>query len=331
MNIYRINNEVDYQSADKDAINDAVNQMLQQHSMSTLLFDETRYLPSLHEKSKTLYTTLILARMKIREQATALGIYSLTATRKLNNLRERLKEAGNDGARRKNDYVRGQVVATFKKSFVPALQELQVSFKTLADVKFDPLLTMTYKNGLSAELAQLNQHVTESAEAINALESSRNILNDGMKVLEKGNFADVANSTLLTVENVSAMGLAAPEAELVKLAIQHMKQTLEHISGALNYLSMYNERERLVKKINELKPQHEKRVADAAFTDAKIRLLDNIHGLYEDFFSARAEYAKINESVTAFAEHLNVGEPAYYEDRLLSAGPAFIDYVTNAA
>ena len=212
----------------------------------------------------------------------------------------------------------------------PAVQALQKQFKTLADVSFNPALTTTYKDGLLAELEPLEKEAARVKEEIADVETARNTLNDAMAVLEKDNFVGIAKDTLLTVENISAAGLAAPEVELVKLAVEHVKKTLEHIGEALNYITMNKQRDALIKRLGELKTRNTALDAEAKQITSKTHVIVSIHSLFESFFSARAEYAKIDQSINAFVNHLALADEADYEDRLVAAAPSLVAYLSAA-
>lgn len=327
MTIFRFNTDVNAVSPDIDLVNVSIQKMLKQTAEANFAFNLTNYLPSIHVKATTLYASVVKAQRSLDEAALAIELSASRGLTKLNSLRAELTETASEEDQEANAYFRQHTITTLKKGMAAGAKDVQQRFKSLADVAFDPTLTDKYKKELDADLVQLTQAVNASQAQIEALEDSRNILNDAMALLEKTNFADIAKDTLLTAENISAIGLAAPEAEVIKLAVEHMKKTLEDISKALNYLTMYEERERLIKQIKALKPSHDVRLADVKMANAKITLLDSVHGLYQNFSGARAEYAKFDQSVTAFFDFLDLGEASGYEDRFISVAPSLIDYL----
>lgn len=327
MNILRFNTDVNAVSPDIGVVKVCIQQMLDLTAVANFSFDQTRYLPSIHVKAAGLYGSLTQAQRALDEAALKMEVSASQGLKKLNALRGAITETASDDDLEDNAYFRAQAIISLKRGMNAAAKDAQQRFKSLADVRFDPALTRKYKSGLDAELAQLNLAQIASGEKIEALEVSRKVLNDAMAVLEKRNFADIAKDTVLSVENISAVGMAAPEAELIRLAVEHMKKTLEDISKALNYLTMYDQRERLIKQIAALKPGHDERAADLKMTAAKITVIDSVHALYQTFFNARAEYAKFDQGITAFFDHLELGDKAGYEDRFVSIAPSLIDYL----
>ncbi|WP_456291933.1 alpha-xenorhabdolysin family binary toxin subunit B [Pseudomonas sp. AK106] len=327
MNILRFNTDVNAVSPDMGVVNVCIQQMLDLTAVANFSFDQTRYLPSIHVKAAGLYGSLTQARRALDEAALKMEVSASQGLKKLNALRGAITETASDDDLEDNAYFRAHAISILKRGINAAEKDAQQRFKSLSDVAFNPALTGKYKSELDAELAQLNLAQIASEEKIEALEVSRKVLSDAMAVLEKRNFADIAKDTVLSVENISAVGMAAPEAELIRLAVEHMKKTLEDISKALNYLTMYDQRERLIKQIEALKPGHDQRAADLKMTAAKITLIDSVHALYQSFFNARAEYAKFNQGITAFFDHLKLGDQAGYEDRFVSIAPSLIDYL----
>ncbi len=330
MNIFPFSTDVNYVMPDVNVIKLSIETMLKQNAKAELAFKQTQYLPSVHAKAQMLHTTIVVAQRTVNEKLHTLETVTTKALRNLNIYRAELTDALSEEQRGVNDYAREQTIITFKKALTPAVQDLQKQFKTLSEVVFDPALTTTYQDGLLVDLANLNKEMTATEEKIASVEESRKIINDAMALLEKGNFVDIAKETLLTGETISALGLAAPEVELIKFAIDHMRKTLEHTGEAINYQTMYGQREMLIGKIKALKATFAEHMADVKTVTGKTELITSIHGLFDSFFSARAEYAKLDQSVNALVDHLALADQADYEDRLVAAAPSFIAYLKNA-
>lgn len=330
MTIVQFNTDITYTLPDIEHIKSTLINMLKQDADLTFSFSETGYLPSIHANAKMLYPSLAPSQRIFNEHLFAIENATTQALRNLNKYRAAVTAGMPEDDIESNAYAREQTVITFKKALAPAVQALQKQFKTLADVSFNPALTTTYKDGLLAELEPLEKEAARVKEEIADVETARNTLNDAMAVLEKDNFVGIAKDTLLTVENISAAGLAAPEVELVKLAVEHVKKTLEHIGEALNYITMNKQRDGLIKRLDELKTRNTALDAEAKQITSKTHVIVSIHSLFESFFSARAEYAKIDQSINAFVNHLALADEANYEDRLVAAAPSLIAYLSAA-
>jgi hypothetical protein len=330
MNILKFSNDVTYLTPDMNVINVSLDAMLAQSASAQLAFEATGYLPTVYEKASPLRTSIVTVHLKVDEQLYTLGTLTDTALRKLNECRAEITEDMVEEERSLNLYAREQTIITFKKGFSTAAKALQDQYKTISGVTFDPALTTTYKEKLLDELPSLNAQITAIDKNLRTLDDSRTIINDAMALLEKKNVADVARDTLLTVESLSALGLAAPEVELIKLAMEHMRKTLEHISEAINYQTMYDERAKLIDTIQREKSKKEARVAEVNTVTHKTILLTSIHELFASFFCARAEYAKIDQSVNAFVNYLALSDEADFEDQFVGAAPSFIAYVNSA-
>jgi hypothetical protein len=313
MTIIQFNTDITYIAPDIERIKSTLNLMLKQNAELEFAYSETNYLPSIRAKAQVLYTSLALSQRTFNEQLSAIDVAITKALRNLNKYRAAVTEDMSEDDLEANTYARAQTVITFKKSLEPAVQALQQQFKALADVSFDPTLTTTYKDSLLAELEPLGADVAMVKAEIAKVETARGTLNDAMAVLEKDNFVGIAKDTLLTAENISAAGLAAPEVELVKLAVEQMKKTLE-----------------LIKKLSELKTRNAVLDAEERLITSKTNVIVSIHSLFESFFGARAEYAKIDQSINAFVDHLALAEQADYEDRLVAAAPSLIAFLNDA-
>jgi hypothetical protein len=330
MTVIKFNDDVAYVAPNTALIKSTVDQMLKQNGELDFAFSGTSYLPSIRAKAQVLHTSLVVSGRKINEQLLAIGIATTKALKSLNTYRAAMTTDMSEDDLERNAYVRAQTIGTFKEAFTPAVQALQQQFKTLADVAFDPALTTTYKNDLQAQLTKLDEAFTSANQDIAAVEAARATLNDAMAVLEKDDFAGLAKDTLLTAENLSAAGLVAPEVELVKLAVEQMKKTLEHVGEALNYITMNRQRDALIKQLGELKARNTELAADAKLITDKTTVIVSIHGLFESFFIARDEYAKIDQSIKAFVNHLALASGPDYEDQLVAAAPSLIAYLNDA-
>jgi hypothetical protein len=301
MTVIKFNDDVAYVAPNTALIKSTVDQMLKQNGELDFAFSGTSYLPSIRAKAQVLHTSLVVSGRKINEQLLAIGIATTKALKSLNTYRAAMTTDMSEDDLERNAYVRAQTIGTFKEAFTPAVQALQQQFKTLADVAFDPALTTTYKNDLQAQLTKLDEAFTSANQ-----------------------------DTLLTAENLSAAGLVAPEVELVKLAVEQMKKTLEHVGEALNYITMNRQRDALIKQLGELKARNTELAADAKLITDKTTVIVSIHGLFESFFIARDEYAKIDQSIKAFVNHLALASGPDYEDQLVAAAPSLIAYLNDA-
>ena len=330
MNIIPFSTDVNYTPPDIDLIKLSIGPMLKLAADAEFAFNETRYLPSMYAKAQGLYTLVVHAQGKIDEHIYTLETVTGNALTSLHRYRAEQIDDTPEEKHSLNAYARAQTITTFKKNATEATLEIRAQFKNLFGVVFDPALSTSYMDGLATEQTPLSSQMTSLEQQMTGLQDSRKIINDAMAVLEKGNFADIAKDALLTAENISAVGAAAPEVELIRLAMEHMRKTLEHAGQAISYLTLYEQREKLIGKIDALKPK----LADCAdqlkTINHKIKLIVSIHGLFERFFSARAEYAKVDQSVTAFFNHLALASEAEYEDRLVAAAPSFIAYLKRA-
>jgi hypothetical protein len=329
MTIIQFNNNAQYKSPDITMINASSEKMLKLNAEAVYAFKQTRYLPSVHAKSTELNAIFRTCKYQLDETIQALEYETSDALNTLHRLRVALPDSASNKVREERTYYRNETVSALKVAIKQGAQDAQSTFKRLADVRFDSALTSTYQTALDGDVLEMNRVIADSDEKLVGLTASRKTLNDGMAVLEKTNFADIGKETLLSVENISAMAIPAPEIEILKLAISHLKKMMDDISNGLNYLALYEQRERLNAQIKALIHDQSVRIADVKAAKAKITLIKSTHGLYETFFIARAELAKLNESITAFANHLEQGEQQGYEDRFVSAAPTFIDYLVN--
>lgn len=327
MNVSTLNTAVIYETLDTVQIRRSLEEMLKHDAEADYAFQQTNYLPSVRDKAKGLYAATIDTRQAVDKVSLILRNDTATALKKLNELRAAAPEMEAEDEREDNLYFRHNTLTSFQKNLQAAMDTLQEPFSVLTGVKFDPSSTTTYKTQLDAALAELNKALAATEEKMEALENSRTILSEAMAVFEKKNLADVAKETLLTAENISALGVAAPEVELIKFAIDHMKKTMENISESLNYYSMYEQRERLITDIKKLMTQIKSKNAEVENTTAKSQLIASVHGVYEQFFTARAEYVKFERSINAFNRHVGTGDPTAYEDRFVAAAPYLIDYL----
>jgi hypothetical protein len=330
MNILKFSNDVTYLTPDMNVINVSLEAMLAQSASAQLAFQATGYLRPVYEKASPLRTSIVTVHLNVDEQLYTLETLTDKALRNLNQCRAEITEDMGEEKRSLNLYAREQTIKTFKIGFSTAVNALQDQYKTISGVTFDPALTTTYKEKLLDELPSLNAEITAIDEKLETLENSKKFINDAMAVLEKTNFADTAKETLLTIENISALGLAAPEVALIRLAMEHMRNTLEHIGEAINYQTMYDERAKLIDTIQREKSKKGACVAEVNTVTHKTTLVTSIHELFASFFCARAEYAKIDQSVNAFVNYLALSDEADFEDQFVGAAPSFIAYVNSA-
>jgi len=326
-NVHTLNSDIEYQLPDVSLVNSSAESMLELKAIATLAFNHTQYLPSLYKKADPLHAEALKSRTSLNDYCTTLEVEMEHRKKRLDTYKAEYDPEGSADDSEENLHFREQELTNAIKYATEQHKELSALLDKL-DVSFTPTITEGYVKELELERQAHEQSIQKSEAVIETLTAEHKILSDAMRALEKTNFADIAQDTLLTVENVSALSLAMPEIEMIKMAIDHMKKVLEGISKTLNYLSMFDERARLMTRIKGENDTIKDTQATKFTTTEKIKLVNAINSLYSNFSIIVGEFRKVESSVGMFVKlNTTQGDLEARESTFITAVPYFIDYL----
>lgn len=328
-NIYMFKDLLELPPFDNAVLDVGLANMLRLDAAARYAFSAAPYLPALKDKWQAMYQTASTGRSGIRNETETAVIHLTKSLRELNKRRKEYETLENEEDREDNVQIREMELASAEKRFTACRDKLQQLIADLQSVTLDAGQLASYLPDLKNESQTFDIHIAEIDDRISTLQSARKTLSDGMAPLEKTGFVDIAKDAMLTVESVEKLGLNPPEAELVKLAIEHMKKVLEGISKNLSYLEMYNEREEVNKRIaaeNQARAQTEQKQIENGH---KINLLDSILQLFSAYTSVTGELAKVSQSVEQFVQSVasNNAQGDDKETRFVASAQSLISYL----
>jgi hypothetical protein len=329
-NVYAFNTDLEFEAPDLPLIRGSAESMLELGAIAKHAFNSTQYLPSLHTKAGELRTTALKSQKLLNDCYGSLRLDMETRLNRLRKYKAEFDPQASDEDQEDNLYYRG---TELKKAVDYASGQHGKAMTILGQLHFifNPDATDGFLQELQQEEQAYEVSIEKLEEIISTFSEQRQILSDGMKVLESTNFADIAKDTLLTLENVSAMSVTMPEVEMVKMAMDQMKKTLEGVSKTLNYMSMYQERDRIVAKLKSEIEQRDACVTSKRTTKDKIKLINAIHGLYSNFSIIVGELKKVESAVRLFATLIKTGGGQEQQEKtFLDAAPSFIAYLNKA-
>jgi hypothetical protein len=330
MNIYNLHSDIVFTQPDYTRLDSCVTEMSNQTANARLAFMATNYLPSVETKWNLLSSTANTARSNVRSDSQAAVINLQTLLSELNNLRAEYDTLSDADDQETNLEIRALVLGKITPKYTTFLSALASHVRALTDVTIDTRKLSSLVPGLDADVETLKASIETIDNRITKLETDRDTLNNGLSPLEKTDFAKVAQEAVISVESLKDMpAITTPEVELVKLAIEQVKKGLEDIGENITYLAMLNERNRIVDDINTEKANRGTANTELTKAKEKIKLVDSVEKLYDEYVVFTSELAKIHQSVDRFVQ-LVENENAKNDDketRFVNAAQPLIDYL----
>lgn len=329
MNIFNISSEIELTHPNYTLIDNSLASMVKLDAEARYAFTATSFLPGLQVKWEKMYKNATLCRNAVRGDSETIVIQLNKTFRQLTKLRNQYHDLTDVDDQDDNLHIREHELKVAEKKYNEYLSQLRGQISALQGLTINTAQMSNYVPGLETEISGLDNDVAEIDARIATLESARKTLTEGMAPLEKKNFADIGKDTLLTAEKINELGVSPPEVELIKLAIEHMKNVLEGISRNINYLEMHRERQSVVSRIKDENDARNAVLTKKTDAEHKIALINAVLKLNAEYSTVTSELAKIEQSTEKFVQLVSNNNAAQddKETRFVTAVPYLIKYL----
>ncbi|WP_260960374.1 alpha-xenorhabdolysin family binary toxin subunit A [Pseudomonas citri] len=298
-----------YPSVDLNLMAESGAQVRESAVHSLTLFTQWNYLPALHERFSAM----------ARDVSTSTGVLShaaLSTKIKLEVEMGRLEMLEKELANEEDE----QEIADIQADRAKALDSIgtllgqstrQLSSQLSAiDDTFDRRLTLGFIDDLEKEqravevvLVQLKQEHAEGQD-------KRRVLSEAINALKQSGIEQIGNDLLLTVEEVTKLGVAPPQVQLVMFAVEQLKKTLGQVGEGLRFLDLLRQRDKVVEGIQALARDIELKDVGLAALKGKVEFLQIIHTLDDQRRRYVGEYQRAVRGFQLFAEQAKTGSQA---------------------
>ncbi|PHN28574.1 alpha-xenorhabdolysin family binary toxin subunit B [Pseudomonas sp. ICMP 561] len=269
-----------------------------------VFYTQTSYLPSLYGKFNRLNSTLNQAHTRLRDGTQRLQ-YDLDS--QANVLRGYLKEL----AESSDDTERLEILADAAKEMNAVLKSTRNEASTLAasllsiSEPFERTSTLRNLLGFNTELERLPEEIQEIEASRAKVEAERATLTAAINAIESKGFGAIAQDAILTGEKIAALGPTPPEAAVIALALDLLKQSLDKLDASLNFLGLIRMRDVLRERSNAYAAALRDKQLELGAVGRRISLIDAAHLFDDELQTYKREYSKVVDAVRAYEARFN--------------------------
>ncbi|WP_332767971.1 alpha-xenorhabdolysin family binary toxin subunit A [Pseudomonas koreensis] len=327
---FRLNATVSlsYPPVDVATLTSAIDQVREARTQAEVLKTQLGYLPDLFDRFKRIVIGMGQCESQLQDSAQS-GVNDLqTSQRRLaRNEKDRLNETDPEVIE-EIDNERKEILRSISSAMTRQASLVGNALSNI-DARFDVRLTQAYIADFQRDALLANAEIAQLEGKLVELAAEREIINDGVTLLEKSGIEKLGKDVELTIAKITELGLAPPEIKLVMAAIDQLKRTLIGIGESVRFLDMVRESAKLKLKIDGVQADIDRESAGVRDSHGKVNYLKAIHTME----NCRAEYAaSFRPVVNAFEQIRYALDVERLDDDALSAAlkqhaPLFIAFL----
>ncbi|UZE24573.1 alpha-xenorhabdolysin family binary toxin subunit A [Pseudomonas sp. B21-056] len=323
---------VDYPSIDLKAMSQSGTLMRDGAVKSRALFIQWKYLPQLHDR----FHDVVL---NVSKSASALSETALRTKMALESQIDRLETLDNDWAKalaaddqEDIEDIEGERTKALKKNealMKQPLRRMEEQLSAIDDI-YDRRLSLGFIEDLEKDQRTIDVAVDQLKAARVERLGERKAISEAIALLEKSGVEKIGKDLVLTLEQVTQLGMAPPEMQLVMLAIEQLKKTLGQIGESIKFLDLVRERERLAGQIKSLDLELDMKNNELASLKGKVQFLQVIHSIDDQRQRYVGEYRGVVRAYQAIAAQIEAGkyaEPGERSRDFVQLARTFIEFL----
>lgn len=302
-----------------------------------VLFNKWNYLRELHDSFQAL-------GRNVSEGATQLGDSALSAKMSLENFIRRLSDLDKELAEALSGEGNEEDIEDIKAERAEVLekcatlvdrQSLAVSRPLgLINQALNRRLTLGFIADLEKDQQTAQQQIEHWQAQRNVHQEERKLITDAISQLEQGGIEKIGKDIALTLEEVTKLGIAPPQVQLIMLGIEQLKKTIEAIGDGIRFLDLVAGRDKLVEKIDALTLSIEGKKRDVASYVGKADFIRVIHSMDDHRQVFVSQYSKVVDAFHQFTAKVDADKGAddgERSTRFIDAAQSFVVFLTPLA
>ncbi|MHC8304162.1 alpha-xenorhabdolysin family binary toxin subunit A [Pseudomonas sp. PB3P13] len=262
---------------------------------SQMLSEQFEYLPGVVATMKSLSVAIGGSVLAVRTHAQLGSIRLKRAAQKLKNYQLDLRNP--EDAYDVREDMENELQKVFK-ALTTHTEDLE-GIKTGMSGRFDRSASARWVCALEQDRTTAEQLKALTEEKIVALQPQMQSVSEAIDLIGKAGIDKIGKEAQLTFDNLKALGMAPPQAQIAMLAINTVKKTISGVGDLISYLNMLDGYDRLKEKASELKGQVARHARNITQLSGKIEMV----GALDRMDDARWSYVKAFETiVNAFAQ-----------------------------
>ena len=319
----------DYPAFDVAALR-TYNSDVQNSSIRTqMLFQRHDYLPGVVERMTGLALVIDRATYALRSRAQT-TIYVLSRARdNLEEIQEDFESAHDENE--KHD-ISKEMEEELKGAFAKIIEEtkdlkkIQIDLNTRYDKDASQQWMATLEQDRTFAEAQKNNAEAKRVE----LDSQMKSISDAIALIERSGVEKIGKEAQLTVDNLTAMGMAPPQVQVTLLAMDMLKKMLSGMAETISYINMLAGYNRLQERARKLRSEAEAYAKEIALIQGKVELVQSLDALDSGRWDYVKEFVNIVSAFEQFSRAFEQEKSQPVEERARAARsliPGIISYL----
>ncbi|MDR6957057.1 hypothetical protein J2W43_001033 [Pseudomonas brassicacearum] len=319
----------DYPAFDVAALR-TCNSDVQGSSIRTqMLFQRHDYLPGVVERMTGLALVIDRTTYALRSRAQT-TIYVLSRARdNLEEIQEDFESAHDENERHD---ISKEMEEELKGAFAKIIEEtrdlkkIQIDLNTRYDKDASQQWMATLEQDRTFAETQKNKAEAKRVE----LDSQMKSISDAIALIERSGVEKIGKEAQLTVDNLTAMGMAPPQVQVTLLAMDMLKKMLSGMAETISYINMVAGYNRLQERARKLRSEAEAYAKDIALIQGKVELVQSLDALDSGRWDYVKEFVNIVSAFEQFSRAFELEKSQPVEERARAARtliPGIISYL----
>ncbi|UZE18804.1 alpha-xenorhabdolysin family binary toxin subunit A [Pseudomonas sp. B21-054] len=310
----------DYPAFDVAALR-TYNSDVQSSSIRTqMLFQRHDYLPGVVERMTGLALVIDRTTYALRSRAQT-TIYVLSRARdNLEEIQEDFESAHDENE--KHD-ISKEMEEELKGAFAKIIEEtkdlkkIQIDLKTRYDKDASQQWMATLEQDRTFAETQKNNAEAKRVE----LDSQMKSISDAIALIERSGVEKIGKEAQLTVDNLTAMGMAPPQVQVTLLAMDMLKKMLSGMAETISYINMVAGYNRLQERARKLRSEAEAYAKEIALIQGKVELVQSLDALDSGRWDYVKEFVNIVSAFEQFSRAFEQEKSQPVEERARAVRP----------
>ncbi|ROM73528.1 hypothetical protein BK654_23190 [Pseudomonas brassicacearum] len=319
----------DYPAFDVAALR-TYNSDVQSSSIRTqMLFQRHDYLPGVVERMTGLALVIDRTTYALRSRAQT-TIYVLSRARdNLEEIQEDFESAHDENEKHE---ISKEMEEELKGAFAKIIEEtkdlkkIQIDLNTRYDKDASQQWMATLEQDRTFAEAQKNKAEAKRVE----LDSQMKSISDAIALIERSGVEKIGKEAQLTVDNLTAMGMAPPQVQVTLLAMDMLKKMLSGMAETISYINMVAGYNRLQERARKLRSEAEAYTKEIALIQGKVELVQSLDALDSGRWDYVKEFVNIVSAFEQFSRAFEQEKSQPVEERARAARtliPGIISYL----
>ncbi|MBT2338677.1 MULTISPECIES: alpha-xenorhabdolysin family binary toxin subunit A [Pseudomonas] len=301
----------DYPTVDPGIMADSHRLMNDGAVQARMLFIQWNYLPQLHDRFVDLVLNVGKSSQVLGEAALSTRVALEGRARRLQELEKERVRAVDEHDIQEIEADRAAELEQMSRCVTQSTRQLSDQLSVIRDV-FDRRLSQGFIDDLEKEQRALEVALKRLEDQRTERQKARSQAGEAIGLLKKGGVEAIGNDLVLTLEQVTKLGIAPPEIQLVMQAIEQLKKTLVQVGEGVRFLDMVRARDQLAGSVQALAVDIDKKTTRLNALKGKVRFIHVIHAIDDERRRYVGEYQGVVEAYRSFARLIEAN--AYLEE-----------------